>query len=82
MASEGVSPDARCYRFAAEAFREAGEGGKSSPDVERYVGLAEDVDAATARRNSKDNKNDGERDRSGSVDVEDVLVGIVQRERR
>lgn len=41
MASEGVDPDARCYRFAAEAFRKTGDENDPSPEAERYFEIAE-----------------------------------------
>lgn len=46
MASECVEPDARCYRFAAEACLGTGDDGKQSPEAERLLGLARRLEAS------------------------------------
>ena len=46
LASEGVEPDARCYRLAAEAFRRSGdEESEASTEVERLLGIAERLES-------------------------------------
>lgn len=53
MASEFVEPDARCYRLAAEALQNGGNGDHSagsSPEADRLLGLAEDMEASVAAR--------------------------------
>lgn len=46
MESEGVEPDARCYRFAAAAFGGADEDGELSAEADRLMALAEDLEAS------------------------------------
>lgn len=46
LASEGVEPDARCYRLAAEAFRKSGnEKSRVSPEVQRLLDIAERLES-------------------------------------
>ncbi|CAM9264632.1 unnamed protein product [Laminaria digitata] len=60
MASEGVEPDARCYRFAAEACMGTGDDGRPSPEAERLLGIASGLEA------SKESIELGEQDDGGS----------------
>ena len=46
MASECVEPDARCYRFAAEACVGTGDDGKPSPEAERLLGVARALESS------------------------------------
>lgn len=50
MASEGVDPDARCYRFAAEAFRTTGDAeNKPSPEAEHFSEIAERLELGVSK---------------------------------
>lgn len=54
MESEGVEPDARCYRFAATAFRGADEDVEYfSAEADRLTALAADMEASDARNSVK-----------------------------
>lgn len=68
MASECVEPDARCYRFAAEACLGTGDDGKQSPEAERLLGLARRLEAS---RESVDleEKGDGSSVESSALDL-------------
>lgn len=46
MASECVEPDARCYRFAAEACFGTGDDGKPSPEAERFLEMARTLEVS------------------------------------
>ncbi|CAM9279559.1 unnamed protein product [Ectocarpus sp. 12 AP-2014] len=48
MASEGVEPDARCYRLAAEAFGQSGDGNDASPEAEQFSKIAERLELEAA----------------------------------
>lgn len=48
MASEGVEPDARCYRFAAEAFGQSGDENDASPEAEHFSKIAERLELEAA----------------------------------
>lgn len=48
MASEGVEPDARCYRLAAEAFGQSGDGNDASPEAEHFSKIAERLELEAA----------------------------------
>ncbi|CBJ48529.1 conserved unknown protein [Ectocarpus siliculosus] len=48
MGSEGVEPDARCYRFAAEAFGKSGDGNDASPEAEHFSKIAERLELEAA----------------------------------
>lgn len=50
MASECVDPDAKCYRLAAEAFRDPGE------EAERLLGLATQLEAEESSDNAEEEK--------------------------
>lgn len=77
MASECVEPDARCYRFAAEAFRGTGDDSVSSPEVERLLDLARKLEANEEGKPGEDTEGrdrGGER-REGRLDLGGVLDG-------
>lgn len=49
MGSEGVEADARCYRFAAEAFHEAADASsEASAEMDRFLELAKEMEAEAA----------------------------------
>ncbi|CAB1097375.1 unnamed protein product [Ectocarpus sp. CCAP 1310/34] len=53
MASEGVEPDARCYRFAAEAFGQSGDGNDASPEAEQFSKIAERLELEAAGKDPR-----------------------------
>jgi len=48
LASEGIEPDARCYRLAAEAFRNTGEEGDPPPESKRLSEIADRLESGVA----------------------------------
>ena len=61
LASEGVQPDARCYRLAAEAFRKSGnENSKVSPEVRRLLDIAERLESGEVGRASGESRGGGD----------------------
>lgn len=46
MASQCVEPDARCYRFAAEACIGTGDDDKPSPEAERLLMIARGLESS------------------------------------
>lgn len=60
MASEGVEPDARCYRFAAEAFRNAGDGDQASPpEARRFSEIAARLESESAGGDAREDSDNG-----------------------
>lgn len=68
MASEGVEPDARCYRFASEAFgKSADDENDASPEAERFSKIAERLELEAARRVPRRRGGDSEGAGSGGL---------------
>ncbi|CAM9870079.1 unnamed protein product [Scytosiphon promiscuus] len=75
MASEGVEPDARCYRFAGEAFQQTGEGDQvSPPEARRFSEIATRLESASA---GVGGRGDGSAGRNGDAGgLGEVLRGM------
>lgn len=78
LASEGVEPDARCYRLAAEAFRKSeDETSEASPEVERLSEIADRLESGDVvgevAREYGEGGDGGRSGGGGGVDVGEVL---------
>lgn len=74
LASEGVEPDARCYRLAAEAFRKSeNEQSDASPEVERFSGIAERLESREVGEVARECGGDGGGGGGGGVGLDEVF---------
>ncbi|CAM9221077.1 unnamed protein product [Ectocarpus fasciculatus] len=75
MASEGVEPDARCYRFASEAFgKSADDENDASPEAEHFSKIAERLELEAARK--VPSRRGGDSDEAGIGGLGEALVDM------